>query len=151
MPVRQNMDEDVEVMKEIHSERVCERSVEQVDVPVPRVVEPIAVEETLDVPIPQAQERSVEVDEAVTNQNSVKKCLEMFAEIADMQDDHKFYKQFDRCMKLGILEGCTNRTEIAELLRSNTSKFGDEQTDLKKVRRPYVTFPSLGKFSQEGS
>ena len=40
--------------------------------------------------------------------------LEMFDEIAEKRDDHKkFYKQFDKCMKLGIHEGCTNRPEIA--------------------------------------
>ena len=34
--------------------------------------------------------------------------------------------------KLGIHERCTNRTEMAQWLRSNNSKFGDEQTDLKE-------------------
>ena len=102
-------------------------------------------------PIPQTQERNVEVDEAVTNQNSVKKCLEMSVEIAEMKDDHKkFYKQFDRCMKLGILEGCTNRIEIAELLRSNTSKFGDEQTDLKKNVGRVSLSPVLENLRKKG-
>ena len=45
----------------------------------------------------------------------MKKCLEMFAAIAEKKDDHKkLYKKFDKCMKLGIQEGCTDRTEIAE-------------------------------------
>ena len=39
----------------------------------------------------------------------MQKCLKMFAEIADKKDDHKkLYKKFDKCMKLGIQEECTN-------------------------------------------
>ena len=35
----------------------------------------------------------------------VKKCLEIFAEIAEKKDDYdKFYEQFGKCLKLGIHE-----------------------------------------------
>ena len=35
----------------------------------------------------------------------VKKCLEMFAEIAERKDDYKkFYEQFGKCLKLGVYE-----------------------------------------------
>ena len=48
------------MVKEIYSERVSERGVEQVDVPVSRVVEQPAVEETMDVLVSRTQQRVVE-------------------------------------------------------------------------------------------
>merc|ERR1712065_91087 len=69
----------------------------------------------------------------VIKKNLVKKCLEMFAEIAEKKDDYKkFYEQFGKCLKLGIHEDSTNRAKIAELLRFSTSKSGDEQISLKE-------------------
>merc|ERR1712151_166378 len=39
----------------------------------------------------------------VIKKNLVKKCLEMFAEIAEKKDDYKkFYEQFGKCLKLGV-------------------------------------------------
>merc|ERR1712190_346360 len=65
--------------------------------------------------------------------NLVKKCLEMFAEIAEKKDDYKkFYEQFGKCLKLGVHEDSTNRTKAAELLRYHTSKSGDEQISFKE-------------------
>merc|ERR1711933_77496 len=41
----------------------------------------------------------------VIKKNLVKKCLEMFAEIAEKKDDYKkFYEQFGKCLKLGVHE-----------------------------------------------
>eukprot|EP00435_Cladocopium_sp_Y103_P004807 s2744_g1.t1 len=78
----------------------------------------------------------------VIKKNLVKKCLEMFAEIAEKkerapkcvrEDDYKkFYEAFGKCLKLGVHEDSTNRTKIAELLRFHTSKSGDEQISLKE-------------------
>merc|ERR1712037_278827 len=69
----------------------------------------------------------------VIKKNLVKKCLEMFAEIAEKKDDYKkFYEQFGKCLKLGIHEDSTNRTKVAELLRFHTSKSGDEQISFKE-------------------
>merc|ERR1719407_8000 len=69
----------------------------------------------------------------VIKKNLVKKCLEMFAEISEKKDDYKkFYEQFSKNIKLGIHEDSTNRAKIAELLRFNTSKSGDEQISLKE-------------------
>merc|ERR1711953_416029 len=69
----------------------------------------------------------------VIKKNLVKKCLEMFAEIAEKKDDYKkFYEQFSKCLKLGIHEDSTNRTKVAELLRFHSSKSGDEQISLKE-------------------
>merc|ERR1711861_72692 len=69
----------------------------------------------------------------VIKKNLVKKCLEMFTEIAEKKDDYKkFYEQFSKNLKLGIHEDSTNRTKIAELLRYQTSKSGDESISLKE-------------------
>merc|ERR1711994_766846 len=69
----------------------------------------------------------------VIRKNLVKKCLEMFAEIAEKKDDYKkFYEQFGKCLKLGVHEDSTNRTKVAELLRFHTSKSGDELIGLKE-------------------
>merc|ERR1712071_512004 len=68
----------------------------------------------------------------VMRKNIVKKCLEMFAEIAENQEDYKkFYEQFSKNLKLGIHEDSTNRKKIADLLRFHTSKSGEEQISFK--------------------
>merc|ERR1712127_380902 len=68
----------------------------------------------------------------VIKKNIVKKCLEMFAEIADNQEDYKkFYEQFSKNLKLGIHEDTANRKELAELLRFHTSKSGEEQISFR--------------------
>merc|ERR1712134_37093 len=69
----------------------------------------------------------------VIKKNLVKKCLEMFAEIAEKKDDYKkFYEQFSKNIKLGIHEDSTNRAKVAELLRYHTSKSGDVQISFKE-------------------
>uniref|UniRef100_A0A0G4IBK5 Histidine kinase/HSP90-like ATPase domain-containing protein n=1 Tax=Chromera velia CCMP2878 TaxID=1169474 RepID=A0A0G4IBK5_9ALVE len=67
----------------------------------------------------------------VIKKNLVKKCLEMFAEIAENKDDYKkFYEQFSKNLKLGIHEDTTNRLKVAELLRYHTSKSGEDLISL---------------------
>merc|ERR1711937_965780 len=69
----------------------------------------------------------------VIKKNLVKKCLEMFTEITEKKDDYKkFYEQFSKNIKLGIHEDSTNRAKVAELLRYQTSKSGDESISLKE-------------------
>ena len=68
----------------------------------------------------------------VIKKNVVKKCLEMFAEIAENQEDYKkFYEQFSKNLKLGIHEDTTNRKKLADLLRFHTSKSGEDQISFK--------------------
>merc|ERR1711964_391020 len=69
----------------------------------------------------------------VIKKNLVKKCMEMFNEISEKKDDYKkFYEQFGKNLKLGIHEDSTNRGKIADLLRYQTSKSGDESISLKE-------------------
>jgi len=68
----------------------------------------------------------------VIKKNVVKKCLEMFAEIAENQEDYKkFYEQFSKNLKLGIHEDTTNRKKVAELLRFHSSKSGEDLISFK--------------------
>lgn len=66
--------------------------------------------------------------------NIVKKCIELFSEIAENAEDFKkFYEQFSKNLKLGIHEDSNNRQKMSEFLRYNTSKTaGDDMISLKE-------------------
>merc|ERR1712036_26636 len=63
----------------------------------------------------------------VIRKNLVKKCMELFEELAEDKDNYKtFYEQFGRNVKLGIHEDSTNRKKLAGMLRYYTSASGDD-------------------------
>lgn len=69
----------------------------------------------------------------VIKKNIIKRCLEMFADIQENAEDYKkFYEQFSKQLKLGIHEDQGSRTKIAELLRFDTSKSGEDMISLKE-------------------
>uniref|UniRef100_A0A7S3KUS1 Heat shock protein 90 n=1 Tax=Euplotes crassus TaxID=5936 RepID=A0A7S3KUS1_EUPCR len=69
----------------------------------------------------------------VIRRSIIKKCLEMFAELSENQEDYKkFYEQFSKNIKLGVHEDSNNRTKLAELLRYHSTKSGDDLVSFKE-------------------
>jgi molecular chaperone HtpG len=69
----------------------------------------------------------------VIKKNLVKKCIEMFTSIAEDKDQFKtFYEQFGKNLKLGIHEDSTHRLKIAELIRYQSTKSGDDMVSFRE-------------------
>ena len=69
----------------------------------------------------------------VMKKNLVKKCVEMFLEMseAENQEDYmNFYQNFSKNLKLGIHEDTANRDKLAKLLRYRSSKSGEDWVSL---------------------
>ena len=74
----------------------------------------------------------------VLKKNVVKKCLEMFKDLADNKpEDYKtFYSAFSKNIKLGVHDDSTNRSKLVDLLRYTTSKKEDSSFKDYVARMP---------------
>jgi len=69
----------------------------------------------------------------VIRKNLVKKCLELFEELAEDKDNYKkWYEQFGKNLKLGIHEDSQNKKKLSDLLRFHSSASNDELCSLKE-------------------
>lgn len=69
----------------------------------------------------------------VIKKNIVKKCLELFTEMAENKTEYmQFYNNFSKNLKLGIHEDASNRQKLADLLRFNSLKSGEDMISLRE-------------------
>merc|ERR1712093_753591 len=68
----------------------------------------------------------------VIKKNLVKKCIEMFEEIAENRKDYKkFYEAFGKNLKYGIHEDSANQAKLSTLARFHSSKSKEETVSLQ--------------------
>ncbi|EDQ90925.1 uncharacterized protein MONBRDRAFT_20370 [Monosiga brevicollis MX1] len=68
----------------------------------------------------------------VIRKNIVKKCLDLFSELSDDEENYKkFYEHFAKNLKLGVHEDSTNRKKLSDLLRFYTSKSDEDMISFK--------------------
>jgi len=69
----------------------------------------------------------------VIKKNLVKKCIELFEEIAENKEDYKkFYDAFGKNLKYGVHEDTSNQAKLSTLCRFHSSKSKEETVSFKQ-------------------
>jgi len=69
----------------------------------------------------------------VIKKNLVKKCIELFEELAENKEDYKkFYEAFGKNLKYGVHEDAANMAKLASLTRFHSSKSKEETVSFKQ-------------------
>merc|ERR1712164_226005 len=71
-------------------------------------------------------------DEEEEEEGEEDKAKDPAEEAEDNENYLKFWKEFQKAIKLGLYEDSSNRTKLAKLLRFQTTKTGDNWTSLEK-------------------
>jgi heat shock protein beta len=79
-----------------------------------------------------AEKKKKKDDEDDKKEDEEKKEANPAEEVEDNEEYLKFWKEFNKAIKLGLYEDSSNRTKLAKLLRFQTSKTGDNWTSLEK-------------------
>merc|ERR1719197_275914 len=78
------------------------------------------------------KKKKKEEDEEKKEEDEEKEAKGPAEEAEDNENYLKFWKEFNKAIKLGLYEDSSNRTKLAKLLRFQTSKSGDNWTSLEK-------------------
>lgn len=96
-----------------------------------KLLEASGIEDSDHRPLEEDLEEDNKLLEAI-RKNLVKKCIELFFEIAENKEDYdRFYQAYSKKIKLGFIDDHENRLYLAELLRFPSTKSGGEMTSLK--------------------
>merc|ERR1711904_25816 len=98
-----------------------------------RVIKKKLVTKALEMIRKMAEKKKEEKDEEKKDDEEKKEGEDDPSETAEDNEEYlKFWKEFQKAIKLGLYEDSSNRTKLAKLLRFQTSKSGDNWTSLEK-------------------
>merc|ERR1711939_574988 len=97
-----------------------------------RVIKKKLVTKALEMIRKMAEKKKKKEDKDEAKEGEEKKAKDPAEEAEDNENYLKFWKEFNKAIKLGLYEDSSNRTKLAKLLRFQTSKPGDNWTSLEK-------------------
>jgi len=98
-----------------------------------RVIKKKLVTKALEMVRKLAEKKKKKDDDAEEEKKEEEEKEKSPAEEAEDNEQYlKFWKEFNKAIKLGLYEDSSNRTKLAKLLRFQTSKSGDNWTSLEK-------------------
>merc|ERR1712227_331717 len=97
-----------------------------------RVIKKKLVTKALEMVRKLAEKKKKDDDTEEKKEDEVKEEKSPAEEAEDNEQYLKFWKEFNKAIKLGLYEDSSNRTKLAKLLRFQTSKSGDNWTSLEK-------------------
>jgi len=97
-----------------------------------RVIKKKLVTKALEMVRKLAEKKKKKEDDAEETKEEEEKEKSPADEAEDNEQYLKFWKEFNKAIKLGLYEDSSNRTKLAKLLRFQTSKSGDNWTSLEK-------------------